>query len=163
DVIYNTPIACKRTGAGPVGSACLFNVECAQGSSCYAKAGSATACGVCTKEAQAGESCASAPCAEGLRCGTTGTCYVAAQAGQGCFADKWCGFPLVCGKTGDACHKPKSLGATCGPSVDDCDQLNGVHCSPTSHTCTPVLIATTLGDHCGFDSTNGNITYCGTS
>jgi hypothetical protein len=161
DVIYHSPTACQHTGSGAAGSACLSDVDCTEGSSCYAQTGAKTACGVCTKVAKEGESCAAAPCAEGLRCNTTGTCYVPAKAGEGCFAGKLCGFPLVCGQTGDPCHAPKPLGATCGPTVDDCDQLNGVHCNPASHTCTATLIATTLGDHCGYDSTNGNNTFCG--
>jgi hypothetical protein len=159
DVLFHPPAACKRSGTGFEGSPCLLDVQCAEGLSCYTPAGSKTSCGVCTKVAKQGESCTAAACADGLRCNAT--CYVPAMENEGCFSGKLCAFPLVCGSTGDPCHKPKGLGAICGPTIDDCDQLNELHCSPVTHTCEPVMVATTLGANCGYDSTNGNDTFCG--
>jgi len=160
EAIYEPPAACVRpAGDKAVGTPCFHSDECVSGASCVAQPGRTSACGVCKMDAQVSQACgAGVQCAQGLRCDTT--CYTPTKLGVACAAHAACAFPLVCGASGDLCHQAKPLGATCGPTIDDCDQYDGVHCNAGSHKCEAVLIAMNLGDHCGFDSTNGNTTIC---
>ena len=161
EALFDFPSECRRpAGDKAVDMPCFSDDECVAGASCVAQPGRTSACGVCKVDADVGATCGNGvACRDGLRC--SGTCYEPSQAGEGCYSGALCDFPLVCGETGDPCHAPRQLGATCGPTIDDCDQLNAVHCNAATNRCENVLIVSNLGDSCGFDSTNGASTVCG--
>lgn len=158
--LFSSPSECQRpAGNKAVGSPCFKSIECVAGASCVVQPGAASNCGVCKMDAKVGEACGNGvQCVDGLRC--DGTCYEPSQLGDPCYSGALCATPLVCGASGDPCHNPKQLGESCGPSVDDCDQYNGLHCNSGSNTCEANLVASNAGDHCGFDSSSGQITVC---
>ncbi len=158
EVVHDLPAACARpSGDTRLGGPCFADSECVTGATCLSQSGSA--CGVCTREAKDGESCGQgAPCQEGLRC--DGVCYVPSQEGEHCYRGAMCDSPLVCGQSGGECHAPRRVGESCGPAIDDCDQYDGVACSPVRNVCEFVPTTDQSGAKCGYNSTNGVRTRC---
>jgi hypothetical protein len=159
EVIFQSPPACvPPPGPRPDGGACETGGQCAGGECEFAEG---AACGTCVTPAVDGASCASVPCASGLICGSsTDLCYQPGDIGDACFQGQVCKSGLICREGPETCQLPGKLGDACGPTRDSCDFFSGFSCQPGPLTCAAILVATSVGDSCGFDSSTGLTTRC---
>jgi hypothetical protein len=159
EVIFDSPSVCDPPpGPRADGAACEAGGQCTGGVCEFADG---EACGTCVTPAADGGSCATAPCASGLICGSaTGQCYQPGEVGDDCYQGQVCKTGLICREGPETCQVPGKLGQACGPTRDSCDFYSGFACQPGVNTCAAILVATAVGESCGFDSSTGLQTRC---
>jgi hypothetical protein len=159
EVIFDSPPACDLPpGPRADGEACEAGGQCSGGVCQFAEG---AACGTCVTPANDGGSCANVPCASGLICGSANDqCYKPGELGDDCYQGQVCKTGLVCREGPETCQLPGQLGDACGPTRDSCDFYSGYSCNPAVDTCAAILVATAVGDSCGFDSSTGQMTRC---
>jgi hypothetical protein len=148
------PEACKVTGTLEDGKACGSDPQCQSG---YCRMSGA--CGVCAKQAAAGESCTmDEDCAGGLACRQQ-VCVQYAEVGESCGGNAPpCRSTLICNN--GTCAKPLGAGESCQPLGSLCDSTQGLLCSPQSRVCEKIALAGD-GEPCGLVS--GSLVGCKSS
>jgi hypothetical protein len=152
-----------KVGSRSDGAPCTFGGQCAS-ANCAIVTG--TTCGSCTAPNQAGDSCATTSCSQGLFCVTaTHQCQPRGIAGSSCDADHPCGAGLSCvTPSGMASGSCEAAGTSAGVLCDSkrqaapgCDPNAALYCDPSTKTCLAVSFAT-AGEPCG--SVNQVIVAC---
>jgi hypothetical protein len=169
DVLGNdVPAACRApAGQLAVGSACGDGSQCA---SSYCNLGPGGKCGTCAAALGAvGAACyRDGDCAFGTVCNgaslsatpeVAGQCTALAASGASCDGSRPCAKTLAC--NAGVCATPLATSATCTPDASDpfgsCNELAGNYCSPTTRSCTPLVLAA-AGAPCG--TINDALTTC---
>jgi hypothetical protein len=125
---------CALPGKRANGAKCDAGDQCAS----LRCSGNATACGTCAARVALNGACVPGDCADGLICGSLGTCVTPKVMGASCAADTTsCAGSLRC--RGGICSAPlTTVGAAC-VDAEDCDTGHGVLCD--SNAATPKCIA----------------------
>jgi hypothetical protein len=152
-----------KVGTFANGAACTFPGQC-QSSNCAIVNG--TNCGTCAPPNQAGDSCATTSCSQGLTCvAASQQCEPRGSLNATCDTDHPCNAGLSCvtpaGLASGTCETAgSSVGASCDPkreTAPGCDPNVGLYCSSTTKTCLAVTYVT-AGAPCG--SVNGAVADC---
>jgi len=143
-----------KVGSGANGAPCAFGGQC-ESANCAIVTG--TNCGTCAAPNQAGDSCATTSCSQGLFCiAATHQCEPRGTAGGTCDSDHPCGAGLSCvtpaamasgtcqaagNSVGTACDAKRQTAAGCDPNA-------GLYCDAKTNACAPVSYAI-AGAPCG--------------
>ena len=150
----NIPECQAKSGTGANGAPCAFGGQCAS-ANCAIVTG--TNCGTCAAANQAGDSCATTSCSQGLVCvAATQQCQPRGNAGTACDANHPCGAGLSCvtpaGMAAGTCQGAgNSVGAACDPkhqTAPGCDPNAGLYCDASTNTCATFTYVT-AGAQCG--------------
>lgn len=143
-----------KVGSGANGAPCAFGGQC-ESANCAIVTG--TNCGTCAAPNQAGDSCATTSCSQGLFCiAATHQCEPRGTAGGTCDSDHPCGAGLSCvtpaamasgtcqaagNSVGTACDAKRQTAAGCDPNA-------GLYCDAKTNACAAVSYAI-AGAPCG--------------
>jgi hypothetical protein len=156
-----TPAACAPPGGLALGAGCEFNSQCA---STFCSIGGGPWCGVCAARGALGESCDPShfSCQTGLKCARTcpgcssqteWQCVKPVALSGPCQQSYECEGQLVC--KGGLCAAADGAGATCNPSLDNCDESKGLQCAMQASGAMFMCVATTFvgtGGACNYNT-----------
>lgn len=167
--------ACDETFTGtiPLGGECVTDQSCAGLASCDGGDQEMCTTGMCVADeaepadAQEGESCAEADCAQGLRCDDAERCVALAGPGEACAQFNHCVSGYICDLGPDltpgTCVKLPTTGETCDPAFGgpsfggrfSCLLITD-YCDPSDTTCKGKLEP---GEACGVGLENACVEY----
>ena len=151
------PTSCQPTpGLRANGANCVDSGQC---SSAYCQHVATSLCGTCAARAPVGSGCRTvADCESGLAC-VSGVCAVALTTGKACTTGAMqCAVGEYC--QAGTCQPPIALNGACTAAGAVCNDLVGLYCSTTSHTCVADVGYAAAGGTCGVIGSPAGVEGC---
>jgi hypothetical protein len=165
---HNIPQACRQvSGTVPLQTVCGFSSQCVTS---YCALVEPIACGSCYPLPDAGSSCATTECPQGLSCTTdTMDCVVVGGQGASCGTGAPCGEQFYCVGANDSmnvmgtCQQALTqLGAACDPTSakgPGCDHTQFLTCNAMTKQCATMTLGA-AGQPCGTNDVNNQTVLC---